>query len=348
MELGLFFDLPPRDGDSHAPTFAEALRHVDIAESCGLDSVWIAERHFQPNRSLCSAPMVLAAAVAGRTKRIKIGTAVNVLPLYNPVRLAEEVATLDNLCQGRFEFGVGRSSGEGAYKGFKVPYMESQHRFDECLDVLIKAMTTDRLTHKGAFYAFDNIAVVPRPLQKPHPPMRIAVTSPASFAWAGQRGLPIFLGLNAPSAVLKPRIESYKQAWHDAQRPGAPDVCLRLPVHVAPTTQAALDEPKDSAMNFYTKIMPAQNTPIAGLSDEENLQRVARADKHRAMTYDDVLRNHLVAGTPEGVADRLLALKEELSLSSAIADVNFGGMIPGPALDRSFRLLAEHVTPKLK
>src|SRR5688500_11030700 len=107
MHLGLFFDLPPRDGPNHASTFTEALRHVDIAESCGLDSVWLAERHFQPNRSLCSAPMVLAAAVAGRTKRIKVGTAVNVLPLYNPVRLAEEVATLDNLCGGRFEFGVG-------------------------------------------------------------------------------------------------------------------------------------------------------------------------------------------------------------------------------------------------
>jgi alkanesulfonate monooxygenase SsuD/methylene tetrahydromethanopterin reductase-like flavin-dependent oxidoreductase (luciferase family) len=348
MQLGLFFDLPPRDGASHAPTFAEALRHVDIAESCGLDSVWLAERHFQPNRSLCSAPMVLAAAVAGRTKRIKIGTAVNVLPLYNPVRLAEEVATLDNLCQGRFEFGVGRSSGEGAYKGFKVPYMESQQRFDECLDVLIKAMTHDRLTHKGLFYAFDNIAVVPKPLQKPHPPMRIAVTSPASFAWAGQRGLPIFLGLNAPSSVLKPRIDSYKQAWRDAQHPGDPDVCLRLPVHVAPVAGEALAEPRDSAMNFYTVIMPAQAAPIAGLSDEENRQRVARADKYRSMTYDDVLQHHLVAGTPEAVADRLLNLKEELSLSSAIVDVNFGGMIPPQALDRSFRLLAEQVIPRLK
>ncbi len=348
MRLGFFFDLPPRASDTPAGAFMEAHHQVDIAESCGLDSVWIAERHFQPNRSLCSAPMVLAAAVAGRTKRIKIGTAVNVLPLVNPVRLAEEVATLDHLCQGRFEFGVGRSSGEGAYKGFKVPYTESQQRFDECLDVVTKAMTQERLSHRGPFYTFDNIAVVPKPFQKPHPPMRVAVTSPASFAWAGQRGLPIFLGLNAPSSVLKPRIEAYKKAWQDAARPGTPDVGLRPPVHVAPTMDQALSEPRDSPMNFYTNVMPAQNTPIAGLSDEENRQRVARAEKYRSMTYDAVLKTHLVAGTPDVVTERLLGLKEELSLSSAIVDVNFGGMVPREALDRSLHLLAEQVAPKLR
>ena len=109
MDLGLFFEFYRRPGTSEASAFEEAFSQIEMADELGLDSIWLAEHHFSPDRSVLSSPLMIANAVANRTKRVRIGTAVEVLPLGNPIRLAEEVATLDHICQGRFEFGIGRS-----------------------------------------------------------------------------------------------------------------------------------------------------------------------------------------------------------------------------------------------
>ena len=108
MEFGSFMEFHTRPGQSQAAAFAEGFSHVDSAESLGLDAVWMAESHFNPQRSVLSAPLVLGAAIAGRTSKIKIGTAVHVIPLGNPIRMAEEAATLDQVSEGRFEYGVGQ------------------------------------------------------------------------------------------------------------------------------------------------------------------------------------------------------------------------------------------------
>src|SRR5581483_10619834 len=108
------------------------------------------------------------------THRVKIGIAVQVLPLSHPLHLAEDVATVDHLAGGRLDFGVGRSSLPEHYQGFDIPYAESRDRFFETLDVLVKAWTQERFSHEGRFYRFRDVCVVPKPYQKPHPPLRIA------------------------------------------------------------------------------------------------------------------------------------------------------------------------------
>src|SRR5690606_26203264 len=115
-----------RAGKSQAEAFAESFAHVRQAEEQGLDGVWLAETHFTPERSMLSAPLIMAAAIAGATKRLRIGTSVLLLPLRNPLEMAEQVATLDHVSQGRFEFGVGRSSSPGSYEGYGVFYGESR------------------------------------------------------------------------------------------------------------------------------------------------------------------------------------------------------------------------------
>ena len=110
MNFGSFMEFHTREGNGQEDAFQESFDHVALAEELGLDTVWLAESHFNPNRSVLSAPLVLAAAIAGRTEKIKIGTAVQILPLGNPLRIAEEVATLDHISGGRFEFGIGRSA----------------------------------------------------------------------------------------------------------------------------------------------------------------------------------------------------------------------------------------------
>ncbi|HKM70177.1 MAG TPA: LLM class flavin-dependent oxidoreductase, partial [Stellaceae bacterium] len=134
MEFGMFHEFPSLPGRTEAEAFDEALAQVDAAEALGLDVMWLAELHFEPRRSVLSAPLSIASAIAARTRRIKIGIAVQVLPLCHPLRLAEEAATVDQLSHGRLIFGVGRSGVAQTYEAYGVSYAESRDRFREILD----------------------------------------------------------------------------------------------------------------------------------------------------------------------------------------------------------------------
>jgi len=129
MEFGMFHEFQRLPGASDAHAFADSFAQIDEAERLGLDAMWLAELHFNPERSVLASPLILAAAIAARTKNMKIGTAVQVLPLCHPLRLAEEVATIDHLAQGRLIFGVGRSGFAHTYKTYGVDYGESRERF---------------------------------------------------------------------------------------------------------------------------------------------------------------------------------------------------------------------------
>src|SRR5206468_3662415 len=191
VEIGLFTEFEWRPGVDEAQAFDDFLAQVTVAEDLGYDAVWLAELHFQKERSVLSSPLVVGATIAGRTKRVKIGFAVQVLPLIHPLRLAEDVATLDQVSKGRLDFGVGRSGLPGHYTGFNIPYEESQERFDETLEILLKAWTEERFTYEGKYFQFHDVCAIPKPYQKPHPPLRVAATSEESYAAVGRRGLPI-------------------------------------------------------------------------------------------------------------------------------------------------------------
>src|SRR5262249_19881976 len=154
--------------------FTQYFAQVDAAERWGLDVIWIAELHFLPERSVASAPLLIASAIASQTRRMKIGIAVQVLPLCHPLRLAEEVATLDHITQGGLAFGVGRSGLPRTYESYGIPYGEGRERFAEVLEILKRCWTEERFSFEGKFKSFQNVTMVPRPLQKPYPPLRIA------------------------------------------------------------------------------------------------------------------------------------------------------------------------------
>ena len=149
FEFGIFHEFQRRSGQSDAEAFAESFAQVDAAERWGLDVIWLAELHFVPERSVASAPLVLASAIATRTRRLKVGIAVQVLPLCHPLRLAEEVATLDHISQGRLIFGVGRSGFPRTYEAYGVPYDESRERFAEVLEILRGSWTRERYSFAG-------------------------------------------------------------------------------------------------------------------------------------------------------------------------------------------------------
>src|SRR2546426_920073 len=221
VQVGLFTEFQWAPGMDEAQAFDEAMAQTIAAEDLGLDAVWLAEIHFQKERSVLSSPLVVAATIAARTRHMRIGIAVQVLPLSHPLRLAEDVATVDHLSKGRLDFGVGRSGLPDHYRSFNIPYDESRDRFTETLEVLLKAWTQDRFTHEGKYFQFRDVCVIPKPYQKPHPPIRVAATTAETYGMVGRMGLPIFIAVRTTSiADLGRNIGGYHEAWRDAGHPG--------------------------------------------------------------------------------------------------------------------------------
>ena len=240
FEFGVFHEFSRSTGQTEAEAFAKAFAQVDDAERWGVDVIWLAELHFLPERSVLSAPLLIAAAIASRTKRIKLGIAVQVLPLCHPLRLAEEVATLDHVSQGRLVFGVGRSGFARTYEAYGIPYGESKERFAEVLEVLKRSWADGHFSFDGQFYKYHNVAMVPKPLQKPHPALRIAASSADTFPTIGAMGLPVFVAVRLGTLEeLGPDIKAYREAYRAADHPGNGQVYLRVPIYVGEDEKSA-------------------------------------------------------------------------------------------------------------
>jgi alkanesulfonate monooxygenase SsuD/methylene tetrahydromethanopterin reductase-like flavin-dependent oxidoreductase (luciferase family) len=341
-----------REGRTQREAFDEAFALAETAETEGFDGVWFAERHFAPPGgtgpipSVASAPLVWATAIAARTSRLRVGTAVLVLPLGHPVRMAEEVATLDNISQGRLDLGIGRSSFPRSYEGYDVPYAESRERFEEFLAVMRLALTQERFSYAGKYYTFRDVCLIPKPYQKPHPPMRAAVTSRDTYGFMGRLGLPIFASLGATLASdIAEALQDYRAAWREAGHPGNGDVVLRLPIYVATTMPDALSEPEESTMHHYMRLRQAF---LRSANGAEGDARATRAARLATLTYEDVVRERVVFGTPEHVVRQLQTLGETVGLSGLIMEANIGGRISPGSVLQSIRLFAQEVAPRLR
>ena len=349
MEFGSFMEFHTRDGCSQGAAFEESFAHADLAEEYGLDAVWLAESHFNPDRSVLSSPLILASAIAAKTRRIRVGTAVLVLPLGNPLRIAEEVATLDHVGRGRFEFGVGRSGLPGAYEGYNISYAESRERFYESLDIVVKALTNERFSHEGKYFSYSDVRVVPKPYQKPHPPIRIAATTGETFPTVGRMGFPIFIGLRGQGmAQVAEHVRGYKEAWTQAGHEGAIDVSLRVPVYVAETRERAVAESEESFMRQFRRLGSQLASSAASPGASSGEERAERSRQLADITWEEVLRERVAVGTAEMVVERLQEMKETLNLSGVVAEFNAGELIPRENAEKSLRLFCERVIPAFK
>jgi alkanesulfonate monooxygenase SsuD/methylene tetrahydromethanopterin reductase-like flavin-dependent oxidoreductase (luciferase family) len=355
MHIGLTMECDYREGRSQDEAFNEAFSMADAAEELGYDGVWLAERHFAPPGgpggipSVVSAPLIIATAIAARTKRLRVGTAVLVLPLGHPVRLAEEVATLDNVSGGRLDLGIGRSGFARAYEGYNIPYSESRDRFGEYLEVMRLAWTQERFSYDGKYYSFQDVHLVPKPLQKPHPPLRAAATTKDTFPMMGNLGMPIFMGLRGMVvSELAQCLKEYRSAWAQAGHPGDGDVMLRLPAYVGKDMDRALREPEASTMVSYARLRQAYLNSAGQSGTTTSEERAQRAERLEGITYEDLLQDRLAYGTPEVVAERLGQWRDELGLSGVIIEPNVGGRIPAEQVAESVRLFADEVIPALR
>jgi len=212
MRFGFFDQLPCPPGFSEHQRYQAILAQIELGDVVGFDTVWLGELHFSRGFSILADPLMVLAAAAQRTSRIRLGTAVTLLPMHNPVKIAEQTAIADILSNGRLELGVGRGTAPLHYAGYGIPQEESRERFDEALDFIIGAWTHDSFSFEGKYYGAHELSLVPRPLQAPHPPVRIAANSPDTFPFAARRHFPIFATpmINPPDK-LKAGLEVYRE-----------------------------------------------------------------------------------------------------------------------------------------
>ena len=345
MKFGVFYQVPCAPHQSVAQRYQETLEQIALADELGFDRAWVAELHFRGPFSTMPSPLMLAAVAAQHTKRIRLGIAVNLLPLHHPVNLAEDGATADILSGGRLEFGIGRGT-RLAHHGFGVPQEESRPRFLEALEILKRVWTEDNVTHHGQYWDIHDVCVAPKPLQTPHPPLRMASNSADSFPLAGEMGLPVFTWiLINPLPRLQEGLEVYRRTLAENGHPPQ-EVSLALPVFVAQNGAQARELHRDSTMNYMREV-----SALLGPGPAPQGERAAaggpRYPDYTSIPYEDILRDTAVYDEPGACLERLHKVDEALGVDECICWFNLGGLVPHEEVKKSMRLFADKVMPKL-
>jgi len=350
MKFGLHYQLPCSSSQSPVQRYRDTLAQATYAEALGFESVWPVEQHFNADLSILPAPLLLLAALAERTRTLRLGIAIVLLPLSHPLRVAEEIATLDVLSNGRVEFGIGRGSIPSHFTGFGVPQAESRERFLEGLEVITQAWTKERFSFQGRFFNVDNLSVVPKPVQQPHPPIRVASNSVDTFELIGQLGYPIFAASQVnPFFKLKEYIPLYRQARQAAGHPdrGGEEVTLLTPLYVGDSPAQVRQDLEPSIGHFLQTVAALYTSHNWG--QETGTRRIQEVlERIRRMTYEQVCEVMAIFDTPEACVERLKRLQQEFNMGRVICWFNPGGMVPHDRVMRSMELFAARVMPQFE
>src|SRR5881409_373373 len=339
MRFGTYYFLQAPPALSHADVFRREIEQMAWTEELGFDSLWLTEHHFI-EYGLSVSPAVLAAAAAMRTRRVRIGLAAAILPFHDPVRLAEELAMVDILSGGRLDVGVGRGNRPVEFEGYRVPQIESRERFEEALGILIRAWTLERFAHEGRHYTIPEVRVIPKPLQRPHPPLYVVCVSPDTIEATALRGLPMLNSLlRGPIDPLVQQRDTYVKACQKAGRSDAATASLlgrwgvSRHIYVAPTDAQALAEAKDAEL-WYQEALRRFLIPERIDTLHPLLQPGFRTMQERLgrVTWEQLVAETLAFGSPETVADKIEQLRR-LGVGEVLCWMNFGDAEPSQLLD---------------
>jgi alkanesulfonate monooxygenase SsuD/methylene tetrahydromethanopterin reductase-like flavin-dependent oxidoreductase (luciferase family) len=339
MQFGLFYEWPNPTLRPWKTLFEEGVEQIQYSEAVGFDYCLIAEHHFT-NYGNSPAPLLQALYIGQRTRRLKIGTAAVILPVWQPLRLAEEVAVLDNLIDGRFLCGVGRGYQPYEMAGFGRNVADSRQRFQETLEVLLKAWTQEEsFTYDGEYVKITSpVTVFPKPLQKPYPPLLLMGTSLDSMRVAAQLDMLPFSsgmmgtdGIRAQFGALVHAHAGLGKALSDLH------LGLQCMTHVAPT-----DEEASEALRYVRWQTRAQR----GLNRQEVLSGRVEASPYPNELDDKSLLDRLFFGSPETVIAKFKHAAR-VGVTHSSNWMMFGG-IEHEKLMRSIRLMGEEVIPVLR
>lgn len=313
----------------------EILDYIDYAEPAGFDAVFVGEHHFSD--FIVSSPHVFLSWLAGRTSKIRLGTGVSLLPHHDPVRLAEDFATLDVVSGGRAEVWCGKGVEPLVYKQFGQDVGRVLDMQQEGLELLVKLWTERDVSWSGEFRPpLENVTLEPRPVQQPHVPIYVACSSPESAAGAARMGLGATISmLYFPREVLPRVVEAYHQAWEEAGHAHEPRVTVNAHVHVAPTSQEARDHLGVYQFPFQRWVFSKKS----GANPDD-----VQLPPH--ITDLDNPHGAIVNGSAEEVLDRIGQIIECCTFDRFTYQGDYGGQ-PWEIIRRSLDLFATEVMPSL-
>ncbi len=350
--VDLFYELslPPFDDRDEQALFQDVLEELTLADTLGFNGVWLVEHHFMPGYAHSSAPAVFLAAVAAKTRRLRLGHAIVPLPYHHPVQVAEALATLDLVSGGRVEFGFGRGFSPLEYETFGVPMGESRSRTEEALEVLRAFFAGNPVRFHGRHFRLDGLEIVPRPVQRPHPPLWMAAVSPESFDIAARLGVGALVGPFKPWFMIREDIRRYRRAWARAGHAEPPRLAMTVGIHCHEDRRQARREAKRAMEWFYGNLLNQTAPILQKLYDSYEYYR-KMAPAHHIFRHAVHLRaletlGMVVVGDPEHCVRRLQALLDD-GVDRLLLAVG-AGALPSARVRDTLRLLHEAVIPHLR
>jgi len=336
-----------KDASAQSRIYDEALEQVEYAEELGFDSVWVAEHH-SSRYGIFPSLMPILTYMAARTKKIRIGAGVSVLPFHNPIRLAEEAAMLDVMSKGRLDFGVGRGSADYEYGNFKVDFDSRDERTREALDIILGLWTTPEFSYDGKFHQIENLTIAPTTLQQPYPPVFLAVSrTPASIDMAVDRDLPILTTFSTPEASNLALFELYAERCAAAGKPHNLDQSpfFRF-VHVAEDEKVAREYPRD-ALTWCRDIGGYRRTITQGDEINWDLDDWVRTRKETPASFESEAETTTYFGTPDQCVGWIRNLEQNHNVGYFGASMSFGSMGHAEVM-KSMELFGKEVMPKFR
>ena len=326
------------------------MEQAELADRLGFGTYWIAEIHCQPKFSLLSAPYVVLGAVAQRTKRLRLGVAVNTLPVHHPVQLAEEAAMLDLVSNGRMDFAAGGGHPHSrAYECFGADHKSTHDYMAEGIEVIRKAWSEETLTFRGKFFDIPEVIVNPKPVQKPLPPIHMATSSLEGVEVGACLGVNLFLPIHTrtPEQV----VEYASAYWEGLKRNGhdltSRELGLLLPMHLAATTAEAKTRSEAGIMSYFKTITDMRVDYSAWLTRRGvELPARLRTAAGAQVAFETVCEKHAVIGDSGVAVDKIKNLTQQTGATNLLTWFNIG-TVPHAAVKESMQQFAAEVMPRL-
>jgi len=352
MEVGVSLNILQQEGRSDAAVMRNHMAIGDLAEPLGFDSIFALEHHFT-GYSMSPQPTQLLAYFAGRTQRVKLGTAVIVLPWHDPVRVAEMIAQLDIMCGGRCLFGFGRGAARTEYAGFRVSMDEARPRFAEAAEVVMKALKHEVFEHDGEFFKIPKMSIRPRPISSPETRFYASSVSPESAELIAKMGFGMLVIMQNEWEKAAQDVVKFREMTASVGHTPRPPIV---------STNVACAESRDEATELASQFLGAKWDSIeahykfsdGGLANVKGYESYGKMAKTYSKMKDPGFRQSAnefyvkiqVVGTPADCMEQIAELRRLTGTEHLVGEFSFGGM-PHERAEQNLRLFAEKALPTL-
>jgi luciferase family oxidoreductase group 1 len=338
INFGTFLLMQSPSARSSEEIYGRALDTAQAAEDLGFRNLWLAEHHFS-TYGYVARPLQLATYIAARTTRLRVGSAVIVVPLHHPLIVAEEIATLDVLAGGRFDVGLGRGYQRYEFERLGLDLDTARQRWEESVDIILKALGGEPFTHEGELFQIPETTIFPQPVQKPHPPIWVTAQSPESVDATVRRGFNLLTGgFGVPLERMADFRQQFDRATAAAAPATTPEVGVQRAVYVTDSeadARAAAEEARWnmrvtlSLRNQYERVEDGRAIAVPAPSEPDT---------------DDLLDRYLVIGTPDTVIHQIGRVQEHVGITHFNCSFWFGDLEHKRIL-RSMELFSREVMP---